>query len=60
MELLITVNYEGYTVASIENAVASLLNQLSQANESLNSITLQISSVVGEEASLTEVNNHYV
>ena len=57
VELLITLNYDGYTIAGIEMEVISLLNQLSQANQSLNSITLQTSSVIAAKASLTEVNN---
>lgn len=57
VELLITLNYDGYTIAGIEMEVAFLLNQLSQANQSLNSITLQTSSVIAAKASLTQVSN---
>ena len=53
--LLVILNYNGYTVESIEADVQGLLDQLAAANSTLQSITLEGSSVQQLQDSLSEV-----
>ena len=55
IRILITANYDGHTVASIESQISSLLVQLENANQTLSNITLQTSNIADLEQTLSEV-----
>lgn len=55
IQILITANYDGHTVASIESQISSLLVQLENTNQTLNNITLQTRDIVALEQTLSEV-----
>ena len=58
VDTLIITNYNGYTVSSIEATIASLVQQLEEANHTLSTITLQASDVIMLEDMLTEVTSY--